>query len=280
MIWQKKKVKEKKNEVIESKIQEKINIEKLKKLVGDKFENQIIEDKYILDDENAIILIENPDKGDINKYYIMIHLRMDGNNLTEVNRWYMKGYYFGSIHNVKPIKELNLFQVQNGAGSFNALYDYKKGVFVVSKKVWGIVDSGRDNKFLEKYNGFLATFEINSDYEEDDVYAYDNPITTERIVESFCVRDGYYYAILNIDGTIRGNKLFKGKSFSRITEMIDLSKYESITSFKKERKNICNETKKRKKQEYYQLLESRNDGSISPYLDNEVARILELNQKN
>lgn len=277
MIWKKKKIKE---NIEEIKTQEEMNIENFEKLIVSNFENQIIKDKYILDDENVIVVIANSDKSDKENRYKMIHLRMNDNRLLEINRWYMKVYFYGGIHKVTQIKELDLFQVQNENGSFNSLYDYKKGKFVVPRGIWKIVDSGRDNKFLEKYNGFLATIEIKSDYEEDDVYAYDNPITKEKIVESFGVKDSYYYAILNIDGTIRGNKLFKGESFSKITEIIDLSKYESVIEFKNERKSICNETKRRKKQEYYQLLESRNDGSISPYLDSEVIKILKLDQKN
>ena len=103
---------------------------------------------------------------------------------------------------------MNLFQVQNGSGNFNAIYNYKEGKFVVPQNTWGLVESGRGNSILKKYNGFLASFGIRSDYEEDDVYAYDNSITGERIVESFEVEDGDYYAILDIDGTIRENKLF------------------------------------------------------------------------
>lgn len=148
----------------------------------------------------------------------------------------------------------------------------KKGLFVVPQDTWELVRSG----WLEKYGGILASFSIESDYEDDDVYAYENPITNERIVKSFSVSDGYYYAILELDGTIRGNKLFKGNSFSEITEIIDLDKYKSLDEFKQEKKQLCNDTKKKKKQEYYQMIKNRNDGSISPYLDSEVAKILNL----
>ena len=241
---------------------------KIEKLVS----RQQTEDRYILDDENAIIVINGNEAVE----YIMIHERLVDNKLVEIKRWPLRSYYFGSIHEVTAIKDLNLFQVQNGSGSFNAIYNYKEGKFIVPQNTWGLVESGRDNSILKKYNGFLASFKIRSDYEEDDVYAYDNPITGERIVESFGVEDGDYYAILDIDGTIRGNKLFKGKSFSKITQIIDLDKYESLAEFKKERKQLCNDKKKKSKQEYYQLLESRNDGSISPYLDSEVAKVLNL----
>lgn len=247
---------------------EKMEKSKIEKLVS----RQETEDRYILDDENAIIVIH----GDEPTGYIMIHERLINNELVEINRWSLICYYFGSIHDVTTIKDLNLFQVQNGCGNFNAIYNYKEGKFVVPQKTWGLVESGRNNSILKKYNGFLASFGIRSDYEEDDVYAYDNPITGERIVESFVVEDGDYYAILNIDGTIRGNKLFKGKSFSKITKIIDLDEYESLDAFKKERKQLCNDKKQKSKQEYYQLVESRNDGSISPYLDSEVAKVLNL----
>lgn len=232
-----------------------------------------IEDRYILDDEDAIIVILNEEKTG----YIMIHKRLVDNKLIEINRWPIRSYYFGSIHNVTPIREFNLFQVQNNCGDFNAIYDYKKGLFVVPQDTWELVESGwNNNNILKKFGGFLASFSISSDYEDDDVYAYENPITNKKIVESFSVSDGYYYAILELDGTIRGNKLFKGSSFSKITEIIDLDEYESLDDFKQEKKQLCNDAKKKKKQEYYRMIKNRNDGSVSPYLDSEVAKVLNL----
>jgi len=234
------------------------------------------EDRYILDDENAIIVIENNDRYIHSEYYIMIHQRLEDEELVEINRWYISGYYFGSIHYITVIKDLNLFQVQNSCGNFNALYDYKNGKFVVPRGVWNVVESGSNNSILNKYDGFLASFSISSDYEEGDVFSWINPMTNERIVESFGVKDGIYFAILNIDGTIRGNKLFKGDSFSKISQIIDLDKYESLEAFKQERKQLCNDIKKQQKQEYQKMIETRNDGSISPYLESEVAKILLL----
>lgn len=60
--------------------------------------------------------------------------------------------------------------------------------------------------------------------------------------------------------------------FSRISQIIDLDEYESLDAFKQDRKQICNA----QKQEYQQMIETRNDGSISPYLDSEVAKVLGL----
>ena len=245
--------------------EEKITLEKL-------ISQQKTEDRYILDDEDAIILIHSEERFG----YIMIHERMIDEKLVEINRWPMRTYYYGPIQDNAPIKEFNLFQVQNGVGDFNAVYDYKSGEFVIPQNTWKLVESGRHNNLLKEYGGFLASFSISSDYEDDDVFSYKNSITGQRIVESFCVSDGNYYAILNLDGTIRKNKLFKGDSFERITEIIDLDKYESLDAFKKERKQVCNNTRDKRKQEYHQLLESRNDGNISPYLDSEIEKILKL----
>ena len=240
--------------------------------IGRLVSRQETEDQYILDNEDAIIVVQSNESDG----YMMIHERIVDHKLVEMNRWPIQSYYFGSIHDVTPIRDFNLFQVQNNCGYFNAIYDYKKGIFVVPQNTWESVDSGRSNNILKKYGGFLASFSISSDYEDGDVYAYENPITGERIVESFDVKDGDYYAILELDGTIRGNKLFKGSSFSKITKIIDLDEYNSLDEFKQERKQLCNETKKKQKQEYYQMLETRNDGSISPYLDSEVAKVLNL----
>lgn len=234
--------------------------------------NKRLEDKYILDDENAIILIHSDEPTG----YIMIHVRIVDGNLVEMNRWPLRCYYFGTIQNISVIRSLNLFQVQNGRGNFNGLYNYKEAKFVVSQNIWADIYSGRHNNYLKKYGGFLASFSISSDYEEGDTYSYNNIITGERIVESFIVKDDNYYAILNIDGTIKSNKLFKGTCFSKIKEIINLDEYESLDEFKKERKKICNDIKRKNKQAYYELLNSRSDDNISPYLDSEVAKILNL----
>ena len=59
-------------------------------------------------------------------------------------------------------------------------------------------------------------------------------------------------------------------------QIINLDNYKSLDEFKKMRKDVCNEIKQKKKQEYYQMFEDRKDGSISPYLDSEVAEIIGL----
>ena len=244
----------------------------LKELV----EKEEVNDKYYLDDDNAILVQYNNEK----QNYTMIHKRLVDNELVEVNRWTLNNYYYGGIHGVTVLDDLNIFQVQNGSGNFNALYDYIKGKFIVKQNTWGIVEAGRNNEYLKKYNGFLASFYLQSKYEEGDVYSYDNPITDETIVESYSVKDGYYYAILEKDGTIRGNKLFKGESFSKIKEIIDLDNYNSLEEFQQLRQKYCDDLKKERKFKHLLLIKTRNNGSISPYLDNEVANILKLKKKD
>lgn len=228
-----------------------------------------VKDKCILSDKD-VILVKDASIG-----YLMIHKRISNDRLVVINRWPLKEYQYG-MNNISVIKDLNLFKVQESDGNFDAIYNYKEGKFIISQNIWNSVDDGFNNKFLKKYNGFLATLKISSDYEEDDTFIYDNPITEERIVESFSVNDYNYYAILNIDGKIRDNKLFKGESFSKIIEIIDLDNYESLDEFKNERKQLCNYVKEQKKNAYYESLKTRNDNSISPYLDSEVAKVLNL----
>ena len=250
-----------------------------KKTVNDLIHGMDKYDCYILDDEDAIIVKDIYDGCDPKKQeYLMIHERLVDDKLVEINKWIIKGMYIG--HKDEPmnavIKDLNLFKVENGRRGFNAVYNYKEGKFIIPQNTWSEVGTRYHNLHLERYKGFLASFEIKSDHEEDDEFSYTCPITDCTVEESFEVTDGNYYAIIDIDGTIRGNKLFKGDSFSKITQIIDLDKYESLDAFKNERKQLCTDEKQRRKQEYHQLLESRNDGNISPYLDSEVEKVLNL----
>lgn len=242
-----------------------------KEKINDYISCKHILDSYILDDYNAILVIKDEDTG-----YNMLHVRLVNEKIEVINRWHLNNYHFGFIHDITIIKSLNIFQVQNVEGNFNALYNYREGKFIVPIGIWNAIDAGRRNCILNKYNGFLAYFTVESDYEDDDKYSYVNEVTGDRIFESFTINDGTYFALINVDGTIRGNKLFKGATFSKITEIIDLEKYDSIDEFKKERIQACNSQKQDNKQKYHELLESRNDGSISPYFDSEVAKVLSL----
>jgi hypothetical protein len=223
---------------------------------------------YILDHENAIVVFKN--KADDN--YKMVHVRFIEDSLNEINSWYIKQYYLGFSNSYVNLKKLNLFEVQNGCGNFDSLYDYKNDRFIIPQNEWYSINLN----YLDKYDGILGVFGIHSDYNEDDEYSYRNSVTGEIMEATFSVSDGDYYGMINLDGSIRGNKLFKGSSFSKIEEIIDLDKYESLEQFKAERKKYCNELKAKQKQAYYEMLSERNYDSFSPYLDSEVKRIIEL----
>lgn len=107
---------------------------------------QKTKDSYLLDEKNAIILIENNDKTVHNETYIMIHERLIERKLKEINRWYVNSYYFDCIHDETPIRDLILFKIQNDSGRFNALYDYQNGKLIVPKDDCDLLAFGRKKK--------------------------------------------------------------------------------------------------------------------------------------
>ena len=247
-----------------------ISLEQLIKL-------QETRDYYILDEENAIIIINNDNKATRKDYwYTMIHERLINGKLVEINRWNSK-WILGSQIKEVLLKNYHLFKIpdKNNFMVFSTLYDYKNDCFVVPSGIWNELEFGYPNNcLLQKYDGIRAYFELSSDYEDDDYISYYNPLTDANIIDKFIIHDKRYYAILNFDGTIRGNKLFRGESFSKIEDIIDLNEYESLEDFKNQRKRELNELKQRKKQAYRETITKHNTGDVSPYLDNEVFKIV------
>jgi hypothetical protein len=235
---------------------------KLENMIDILIKEEKSDDYYILDKENVIIVIKDGDK------YKMIHKRLIDNKLIEINSWYLNSYFFGYANSDVCLSNLNLFKVQGKFGKLNSLYDYKTAKFIVSPNTWDYLSFD----YMDMYQCFLAHFEIKSTYQEDDILYLTSPITNERVTKSFSVKDSSYYALLNYDGSIRCNKLFKGNSFSQIEEIIDLNNYQSLEDFKKERINICNIRKNKLKEEYYNKI---NNGTFL-YLDKEVERIMKL----
>lgn len=231
-------------------------------------------EKYILDDENAIIITSAGNRTSDPGYY-MIHKRLENDKLVEINKFYLKNYFFGNLHSNTVIKDLNLFKVQGEHEIFDSIYDYKKGCFIVPKGDWNVLEFGTNDSLIKKYNCIFATLTLSSDFDDSDIYTYASPVNGKTVVESFSVTDGIYHAILNTDGTIRGKKLFKGASLSSVEKVIDLKNYESLSAFKEQRKKLCNDRKKREKQKYYkQLFEKTNEDL--PYLNTEVLKVLNL----
>lgn len=226
--------------------------------------------EYPLDENNRIIVSLNRD----NYSYEMIHKRLVNNNYKIINKWFINPYYHNYIRKDSIIKDLNLFQIENADGHFNAWYDYKKAKFIISQGVWDEITFGENNEYLKKHNCALASFTVKSDYEDDDIYTYDSAIDGKKMIGSFETTDGKYFAILDLNGKIRNNVLFKGESIYKISSVIQLCLYKSLDEFKNIRKYVCNELKKNRKIYYYEMINKYHDGNHSPYLDEKVALVL------
>lgn len=263
--------------------QEEIEPDRLKQLISD----IQAEDYYILDEKNSVVLIEQRDNTNDTCINTMIHYRLENGKLIEMNRWNIDKYHFGIHYNKDTLKELHLCMIQTANGNNDAIYNYNLAKFIVKPGIWNNISIGNQASgikfqapqidYLKEYNGFLACFSLSSTYEDEkDVVSYKNPITQEKIYYSFNIDDGLYFAILNTDGSIRQNKLFKGQNFSRIVQIIDLDEYQSLEEFKQKRVEYLNQLKKQQKEKYYASLYANPQPYFSPYLDREVLKVLKL----
>ncbi len=237
-----------------------------------------IEEALILDEKNAIIItsIESNDDDNYqeekNLNYIMSHVQLKDQELQFVSQWNMDLFYYGILKRDQWLKDLKLFKIWTGRKQ--GLYDYTKGKFIIPLNDWDTLLFGNHKEYIKKYKGILATFELTSEFEKGDVFTYINPVTSQSMIESFKIQDKPYFAILNFDGSIRGNKLFYGNDFSKIEDIIDLNHYDSLQDFKKQRKAILTNIKREKKLEYEKRLKSKQEKNLSPYLDDEVYKIV------
>ena len=234
------------------------------------FKLNLNEDIILLDNNNRIIIKRSDD----NLTYDMVHERLVNNKYIKVNKWSINNYYDKSINDISCIKDLHIIQIQNGYGNFNAWYDYINDKFIVKQGIWDEISFGKLNEYIREYNGAIASFTIKSDYEDNDIYTYYNNINDQKNIGTFQVTDGIYYAIINLDGTIRGNKLFKGQSIYSVREIINLNEYHNLSNFISIRKKVCNQIKNDRKKAYYDLIKSRNNNNYSPYLDEDFKILL------
>lgn len=253
------------------------------------------EDYYICDSKNAIVVVRNPNTNS-NKLYLMIHYRYEDGKLVEINRWEQTTHYFGSSNSKAVLKDYNLFMVQggygigvNGGNSCGSIYNYQTGEFIVKKKEFNVI--GTTNwvsgtgyslpsvNYLEKYGCFLAYFMLETKKEEGDIISYTNPVTLEKMNFDFNKWSGLYFALLNTDGTIKDNKLFYGRDFSRIDFPIDLNEYGSLAHFKELKLQELEEQKKARKEAYYEKLRIEGKDFISPYQDEEVVKVLKHSKR-
>ena len=235
-------------------------------------------DLIYLDDDNKIIVYKNIDN------YTMIHYRKVDSEIIEVNQWNLDNYY--RRDNSEYIKKkYNLLLVQGNFdyGAPDSIYNYKEDRYVLEKGIFDIIstdcllESKRYFKkidLLKKYGCFLGCFRLYSTKEEDDIIKYTNEITLEEIEYNFSKTSDLYFGLIDVDGTIRDNKLFKGCDFSRITEYIDLSKYPSLEEFKKEVVINLNHQKNEEKKKYYEIIKQKGYINASLYLDEEVIKVL------
>ena len=162
--------------------------------------------------------------------------------------------------------------------SSDAIYNYKDGKFIIEKGLFNsILTNNNYVDFLKEYNCFLGSFIVETDFSKNDYIVYRNVINNEKMTKCFSYRE-YYYALINIDGTIRSNKLFKGNTFWEVTDVIDLNKYHSLKDFKKQRKQELETLKNKEFFDYLKEIVVRNDNSISPYKDSEVLKVLTKNK--
>lgn len=238
----------------------------LRKLVSLQFP----EDVTILDDKNAIVVFRD------NGNSIIVHERLVEGQLIKISKRISFDYdYFEDKFSL--INQLSLLKKANHREDYNLTYQYKKNSYIIDNGIWNTISfPNGNNDLLKKHKCAVGMLKISSDFEEGDKYSFISPITGEKVIETLEINDGNYFAILNFDGTIRGNTLFKGNSVAQAEDPIDLNDCGSLEDFIQFRKNLCNEMKQRNKNAYQEIIEKRNDGSISPYLDSEVMHVIKL----
>lgn len=251
-------------------------------------------DLYLFDEEDAIVVIENPDKNS-EYHYFMVHYRFVDGRLQEMKRWGQRTHYFGNTSH-QIIRELNYFMVPGGRDIYHiswdccgSIYNYKTCEFVVEKNIFdGISTTNRlaginhaipEVNYLKEHECFLANFELESEYQEDDIIYYTNPITKEDMSYAFGSSE-VYFAFLNIDGSIKGNELLRGRNLSRIKNTIPLDGYESLEQFKFLRIKELTEEKNKVRNAYFERLNLENKEFISPYQDDEIMKLLKIKNKD
>lgn len=251
-------------------------------------------DLYLFDDEDAIVVTKNSDKD--SKYnYFMEHYRFVDGKLQKMNKWGQRTYYFGGDKDYQIIRNLHYFMVPGGCNNFHiswdccgSIYNYKTCEFIVEKNIFdgisttnhlaGVNHAIPEVNYLKDYNCFLANFKLKSEFQEDDILYYTNPVTKEKMTYTFGSSE-VYFAFLNIDGSIKGNKLFKGRNLSRIEKDIPLDGFKSLEQFKSLRIKELTEEKNKAKKAYIERLNLESKDFISPYLDDEIMKLLRTKEE-
>lgn len=234
---------------------------------------------YTIDDESAIVI-----GGRYGYIQTMLHYKMNNGRLQEVIRLDEINVY-GRLLKKHKIFMLMKNRYPNYDNICIALYDYQNCRFIVPEGKFdniGYDESmpGIDKyhpNYLEKYNCFLAYFTLSSEASsgEEQIF-YTSSINGRKYYHSFSPTQETYYALINKDGSIRANKIFKGADFTKIEEVVDLKEYGSLEAFKKHRIEVLTKIKEENKRAYYERLQRINNVTNSPYLDEEVVKVLTL----
>lgn len=194
------------------------------------------------------MVIDNPKKETTDSEYLVIHYRIEDGQYIEINHWdesclWHKNYF---KHNERvPLVLDDCVLIPSPfilAHLYERLYNYKNGKFVIDEGVW-------DSLYFIPYdylhyNCIYGGFSLNS-LSKSLEFAYIDPFSSLEQQKSFYIKYMKHFGVLNLDGTIRDNKIFIGTDLTNLKEMVDLNNYSSLKEYKKE---IILEMEKRKEQ--------------------------------
>lgn len=159
--------------------------------------------------------------------------------------------------------DLNNSKVLIEAGLFDSFAFYSSEVS--EAKGHDVIDYTKD------FNAIIGVFDIVS-RDEDDIYTYNDPLTGATVTCDFGIHEGNYYAMINMDGTIRSNKLFRGNDFSKIEFIVDMDEFKSLEAYKEYRQDVVNRRKQNLKKDFNKSMETY--GAYFPYQNEGVIKLL------
>ena len=207
----------------------------------------------VLDDKNILVAKYN------NGIYCITHYSLIDNSLKVVAKWnqYNLKCFGNTIFNYVLNNEyIFIPSIKNYSTSYQSIYNYKTHKFIIKNNVF---DSITVFPYKEHSNKTFLLGEINITNECPYIEYIDSLSNKKEIYYSNLIKEKYF-AILDLNGNILDNKLFLGESITKIKNIIDLNKYNSIEEFINERKEIL------KKENIF-------DNKV-PYLSEEIIKVL------
>lgn len=229
---------------------------------------------YYLDSYNVINAYEIFENGNYN--YYLAHFKKEGDEWKFIKMWDKLDAITGSKNVSYPKQHLFFAAYRNGISSYVynwQTYEFPVEVGTYDSLIHSYVEDGNARNYLDDYNCYIGKFTLSSDREESDIVTYYDYLEQGYKQHSFVQKDEPYFTILNIDGTIRDNKLFQGLSTSFINKEIDLNLYDSLEDFKEKRRKMLNLTKQSLKELYFK--ENFQPWVKVPQKNEEFQRILQ-----